>query len=169
METEILYFPQILITLLIAHAMASLLSSKACATSELSLSVPSTSMVKSLEPIETPSKPTLINSSIKITFTGSSTIIQNLNEDFSKSPEEETKFLTLFNSLGFLTYGIIICKFSYFSRTFLIAASSRLKTSGFETYLNAPLNPIKGLGSLGSQYCPPLRERYSFVLKSVAL
>ena len=159
---------QALTTLFRAQATAGERSSKAVATVSLSRSVPSMSIVKSFEPTETPSMPTLINSSISITLTGSSTIIQNLNVGLENNPSAATNRLTFVSSWGERTKGIISQRFLYFSLTFLMAVISRVKTSGLLMYLKAPRKPSIGLGSSGSQYFPPGRARYSFVLKSVA-
>src|SRR3990167_5159297 len=132
---------------LIDHITALLLSLNAEATSALSRSVPVTNIVRSLAPIDTPSMPTLMKSSIEITFTGISTIIQNLKEEDSKRPLLATMRRTRKSSSGERTNGIINHKLMipfvrspeertngiinhkllYFSRTAFIASSSSVK------------------------------------------
>src|SRR4030042_3399776 len=103
-----------LITLLKDQSTEADRSSKALATSELSRAVPRSNIVKSFEPTETPSMPTLIKSSIRITFTGNSTIIQNLKVGLSKNPSAATILLMVASSSVDRTKGTINQIFLYF-------------------------------------------------------
>ena len=142
-----------------AHKTDGSRSLNSFATSLLSRSVPMTSIVRSLEPMDTPSTPMSRKSSSLITFVGISTIINSLKEADRVRPIEDIIFFTLNNSCGDLINGIIICKFlqPFLFRTFFIASNSRENTSGFAIYLAAPRKPSMGFGSIGSYSLPPIK------------
>src|SRR3989338_3563018 len=136
MEVVTPYFLAIVITLSIAQVTASFLSSNSGETSVLSLSVPKISIVKSLEPIDTPSIPASQNLSNKMTLEGISTIIHNLKEDEGDSLLAAIIFLTSVSSLTVRTKGSINQRFfkPCLFLTIFMVSNSRLNTSGSDIY-----------------------------------
>mmetsp|Transcript_44166 Transcript_44166/g.136883 ORF Transcript_44166/g.136883 Transcript_44166/m.136883 type:complete len:252 (-) Transcript_44166:1579-2334(-) len=149
---------------------AGLRSSKYCATSPESRSKPRVSCVRSLLPMEKPSKYSR-NSSARKTLLGSSAIMFTLRPS---SPRFRPFFSsTSFTSLAMSrvrTKGIMISTFvmPISPRTFLMASSSMAKHSSKKgsVYLPQPRKPIMGFSSSGSYWSPPTRLLYSLDLKS---
>src|SRR3990172_12893388 len=132
MEDVTPYFLQVFTTRSIAQSTAGFLSSNSLATSVLSRSVPKINIVRSFDPIETPSIPASQNWSSMIAFEGISTIIQSLKDDDLDRPEAAIIFLTSTNSCTVRTNGSISHKFLYpcLLRTSLIVSSSSSNTFG---------------------------------------
>ncbi len=104
----------------------------------LSLSIPSVSWVRSFEPMDMPSMPVAINSSSRMTLEGTSHIIQSLKVGERLSPSPAMILMVRSISATVRTKGIITQRLSYFSLTFLMAASSSLNVAMSVMYREAP-------------------------------
>ncbi len=128
----------------------------------LSLSTPRASWVRSLEPIETKSTPSLQKLSISSAAAGVSTIIPN----FIGKSIISFAFL---NSSTLITKGSIIpILFKPCCWSLLRASVSHLKTSGSSRPLLTPCQPSIGFASSGSS-SPPSSSLNSSVLASSVL
>mmetsp|Transcript_94791 Transcript_94791/g.220042 ORF Transcript_94791/g.220042 Transcript_94791/m.220042 type:complete len:200 (-) Transcript_94791:1889-2488(-) len=149
---------------------AGLRSSKYWATRPESRSRPKVSWVRSLLPIEKPSKYSR-NSSARNTLLGSSAIMFTLRPSWPRSrPFFVSTSLTSLAISSVRTNGIMISTFvrPMGPRTFLMASSSMAKHSSKKgsVSLPQPRKPIMGFSSSGSYWSPPMRLLYSLDLKS---
>mmetsp|Transcript_5225 Transcript_5225/g.12426 ORF Transcript_5225/g.12426 Transcript_5225/m.12426 type:complete len:227 (+) Transcript_5225:257-937(+) len=149
---------------------AGFLSSKYCATRPESRSRPSVSCVRSLLPMENPSKYSR-NSSAKKTLLGSSAIMFTFSPSSPRfRPFFSRTSLTSLAMSRVRTNGIMISTFfrPISPRTIFTASSSMAKHSSKKgsVYRPQPRKPIMGFSSSGSYCSPPIKLLYSLDLKS---